>query len=141
MPTIQDSVNTKSFLLHNKNTVTFKEVQHLLESQPDHSSSQQSEMLQRVRGKPFWIWDKANHQEKDRTNKGDCCFTDIIGRCRKNGGNRKPFWDYQKILYSESISSLTRNYIPDKNIAAYQIQKTMPLRHGNEGVIILVITT
>ena len=37
--------------------------------------------------------------EKGRTNKGDCCFTDIIGRCRKNGGNRKPFYDYQKMLY------------------------------------------
>jgi hypothetical protein len=57
-------------------------------------------MLRRVRGKPFWVWDKANHREKDRTYKGDCCFTDIIGRPRKNGnGNRKPFWDYQKMLY------------------------------------------
>jgi hypothetical protein len=80
--------------------MTFKEVQHLLESQPDYSSSQQSEMLRRVRGKPFWVWDKANHREKDRTYKGDCCFTDIIGRPRKNGnGNRKPFFDYQKMLY------------------------------------------
>ena len=79
--------------------MTFKEVQHLLESQPDYSSSQQSEMLQRCRGKPFWIWDKANHREKDRTWRGDCCFTDIIGRPRKNGGNRKPFFDYQKMLY------------------------------------------
>jgi hypothetical protein len=79
--------------------MTFKEVQHLLESQPDYTTSQQSEMLQRVRGKPFWIWDKPTHREKDRTNRGDCCFTDIIGRPRKNGGNRKPFWDYQKMLY------------------------------------------
>jgi hypothetical protein len=80
--------------------VTFKEIQHLLESQPDYTTSQQSEMLQRVRGKPFYIWDSANHREKDRTHGGDCRFTDIIGRPRKNGnGNRKPFWDYQKMLY------------------------------------------
>jgi hypothetical protein len=45
VPIIQDSINTKSFLPHNKNVVTFKEVQHLLESQPDYSSSQYSEML------------------------------------------------------------------------------------------------
>ena len=56
-------------------------------------------MLRRVRGKPFWIWDKPTHAEKDRTHKGACCFTDIIGRPRKNGGNRKPFYDYQKMLY------------------------------------------
>jgi len=45
--------------------VTFKKVQHLLESQPGYFDSQQSEMLRRVRGKPFWIWDKAIHREKD----------------------------------------------------------------------------
>ena len=56
-------------------------------------------MLQRCRGKPFWIWDKPSHVKKGITNKGDCCFTDIIGRPRKNGGNRKPFYDYQKMLY------------------------------------------
>ena len=80
MPTIRDSVNTKNFLPHNINIVTFKEVQHKLESQPDYTSSQQFEMLQRVRGKPFWIWDNANHKGKDRTHRGDCCFTDIIGQ-------------------------------------------------------------
>jgi late competence protein required for DNA uptake (superfamily II DNA/RNA helicase) len=57
-------------------------------------------MLRRCRGKPFYIWDKAVHNEKDRTHRGDCCFTDIIGRPRKNGnGNRNPFFDYQKMLY------------------------------------------
>jgi hypothetical protein len=100
VPTIHDSENTKSFLPHNKNIVTFKDVQKVIESQPDYTTSQQSELLQRVRGKPFWIWDKANHRDKDRTYRGDCCFTDIIGRPRKNeNGNRKPFWDYQRMLY------------------------------------------
>ena len=89
VPTIQDSVSTKSFLPHNKNVVTFKELQHLLESQPDYTTSQQSEMLRRLRGKPFWVWNKANQREKDRTHGGDCCFTDLIGRPRKNDGNRK----------------------------------------------------
>jgi hypothetical protein len=78
--------------------VTFKEVQHLLESQPDHSSSQQSEMLQRLRGKPFWLWDSALHKEKGRTHRGDCCFNDIIGLPKKNG-KRYPLFDYEKMLY------------------------------------------
>ena len=50
VPITQDSVNTESFLPHNKNVVTFKKVQNLLESQPDYSSSQYSEMLQWVKG-------------------------------------------------------------------------------------------
>jgi hypothetical protein len=92
VPIIQGSVNTKSFLPHNKSIVTLKEVHHLLES-PDYTTSEQSEMLQLLRGKLFWIWDKANHREKEITYRGDCCFTDIIGR------PRKPFFDYQKMLY------------------------------------------
>jgi hypothetical protein len=64
--------------------VTFKEVRHLLESQPDYTTSQQSEMLQRVRGKPFYIWDSALHKEKGRTHRGDCCFNDIIGLPKKS---------------------------------------------------------
>jgi hypothetical protein len=78
--------------------VTFKEIQHLLESQPDYTRSQQSEMLQRLRGKPFWLWDSTLHKEKGRTNKGDCCFNDIIGLPKKNG-KRYPLFDYEKMLY------------------------------------------
>jgi hypothetical protein len=78
--------------------VTFKEVQHLLESQPDYSSSQQSEMLQRLRGKPFYLWDSALHKEKGRTHRGDCCFNDIIGLPKKNG-KRHPLYDYERTLY------------------------------------------
>ena len=78
--------------------MTFKEVQHLLESQPDYSGSQQSEMLQRLRGKPFYIWDSALHKQKGTTHKGDCCFNDIIGLPKKNG-KRHPIYDYEKTLY------------------------------------------
>jgi hypothetical protein len=74
-------------------------------------------MLQRLRGKPFWIWDKANHRDKDRTYRGDCCFTDIIGRPRKNGnGNRKPFFDYQKMLYLALFKAGYRNSSVSNNV-------------------------
>ena len=59
--------------------MTFKDLQKVIESQPDYSASQQSDMEQRRRGKPFWLWDSAKHKVKDRTHKGDCCFNDIIG--------------------------------------------------------------
>jgi len=78
--------------------VTFNEIQHLLESQPDYTTSEQSEMLQQCRGKPFWIWVSALHKEKGRTHRGDCCFNDIIGLPKKNG-KRYPLFDYEKMLY------------------------------------------
>ena len=80
--------------------MTFKDLQKVIESQPDYSTSQQSEMLQRCRGKPFWIWDSALHRDKSKTHKTQCCFNDIIGLPRKNGnGKRKPLFDYERMLY------------------------------------------
>jgi hypothetical protein len=81
-------------------------------------------MLQKCRNKPFWIWDSANHREKDRTHHGDCCFTDIIGRPRKNGGNRKPFFDYQKMLYMALFKPAYLNSSAlDTNSVLYQFKE------------------
>ena len=46
--------------------VTFKDLQKVIESQPDYTSysSQQSE-LERLRGKLFWIWDQQEHKQED----------------------------------------------------------------------------
>jgi hypothetical protein len=74
--------------------VTFKDLQRVIESQPGQGLNQ----LQKLRGKPFWIWDKARHKVKDRITKGECCFTHIIGPPKKDGV-KKPFYDYQKLLY------------------------------------------
>jgi hypothetical protein len=41
--------------------LTFKDLQKAIESQPDYTTLQQSEMLKRLRGKPFWI--KTEHSE------------------------------------------------------------------------------
>jgi hypothetical protein len=78
--------------------VTLRDLQKVIESQPDYSTSEQSELLKRLKGKPFYIWDSALHREKGRTHRGDCCFNDIIGLPRKNG-KRKPLFDYEKMLY------------------------------------------
>jgi hypothetical protein len=74
--------------------VTFKDLQRVIESQPGQGLSQ----LQKLRGKPFWIWDKARHKVKDRITKGECCFTHIVGPPKKNG-IEFPLFDYQKLLY------------------------------------------
>jgi hypothetical protein len=120
---MQDSVNTKSFLPHNKSIVTFRDLQKVLQSQPDYYSSQQSEMLDRLRGKPFWYWNNGRHNEVTRSSKYDCCFNHIVGLPTKDG-IEKPMFDYerdiyfglQKPYYLNSYSSTDQFHIKSNNI-------------------------
>jgi hypothetical protein len=79
--------------------VTFKDLQRLVQSE---SGLEQSELLQRLRGKPFWIWDQQQHRQEDVRTKGDCCFNHIIGLPSKNGEQR-PMFDYEKLLYNSLL--------------------------------------
>jgi hypothetical protein len=63
--------------------VTFKDLQELIKSQHGQGLDQ----LQRLRGKAFWIWDKARHKERDRITKGECCFNHLISLPKKDGNN------------------------------------------------------
>jgi hypothetical protein len=86
--------------------VTFKDLQKLIESQPDHLQ-QQYQQLERLRGKEFWYWDSTSHKQKDKSNNGACCFNHTIGLSRKDG-IEKPFFDYERLLYK---ALLTRGYL------------------------------
>jgi hypothetical protein len=78
--------------------VTFKDLQKVIESQPDYNTSEQSQVLQRLRGKTFWFWGKGEHDYVDRVRKGDCCFNHIIGLPTKDG-IAKPMFDYEQQIY------------------------------------------
>jgi hypothetical protein len=75
--------------------VTFKDLQRLVLSR---SGPEQSELLLRLRDKPFWIWNPRQHKQEDIKTKGDCCFNHIIGLPRKDGVEKSIF-DYEKLLY------------------------------------------
>jgi hypothetical protein len=75
--------------------VTFKDLQKLIESQPN---PKHANAFQRLAGKQFWYWDVATHENKDRMHRGDCCFNHIIGLPRKDGV-KKPLFDYEKQIY------------------------------------------
>jgi hypothetical protein len=79
--------------------VTFKELQKLVQSQ---SGPEQSHLLQRLRDKPFWIWDTKQHKQVDIRTKGDCCFNHIIGLPKKDG-KRLPLFDYEGLLYAALV--------------------------------------
>lgn len=74
--------------------MTFKDLQKLVQSQsePEHFP-----LSQRLRDKPFWIWNQHEHRQKDIRTKGDCCFNHILGLPKKDG-NDMPLLPYQKTL-------------------------------------------
>jgi hypothetical protein len=79
--------------------LTFKDLQKIVRSQ---SGPEQSKLLQRLRDKPFWIWDPKQHKSEDIKTKGDCCFNHIIGLPRKDG-IEKSIFDYEKLLYNSLL--------------------------------------
>jgi hypothetical protein len=81
--------------------VTFKDLQRLVQSQ--QSGPEQSQLLQRLRDKPFWIWDVKKHKQEDSKTKGDCCFNHIIGPPTKDG-KEKPMFEYEKLLYDSLLT-------------------------------------
>jgi hypothetical protein len=100
--------------------VTFKDLQKLVQSQ---SGPVQNETLERLKDKPFWIWDQKQHKQEDIKTKGDCCFNHIIGLPRKDGVE-KPLFDYEELLYDSLL-------IPDfhcsihSNLSIYGLRKQL----------------
>ena len=80
--------------------VTFKDRQKIVQSQ--QSGPVDSRVLQRLRDKPFWIWDQQQHRQEDITTKGDCYFNHIIGLPKKEN-KEKPMFDYEKLLYDSLL--------------------------------------
>jgi Terminase RNaseH-like domain len=79
--------------------VTFKDLQKLVQSQ---SGVEQNELLQRLKDKPFWIWNEKQHKREDIKTRGKCCFNHVIGLPRKDGVE-KPLFDYEKQLYDSLL--------------------------------------
>jgi hypothetical protein len=75
--------------------VTFKDLQKLVQSQ---SGPEQNKLLDRLRDKPFWIWEPKQHKKEDIRTKCDCCFNHIIGLPRKDG-IEKSIFDYHDAHY------------------------------------------
>jgi hypothetical protein len=80
--------------------VAFKDLQKLVQSQ---SNQEYNQVLQRLRNKPFWIWDQQQHKREDIKTNGDCCFNHIIGLPRKDGKTEKTMFDYEKLLYDSLL--------------------------------------
>jgi hypothetical protein len=91
------SRNNKLFgtVLYIRHKVTFKDLQKLVQSQSDPG---QSQLSQKLKDKPFWIWDQKQHRQEDIKTKGECCFNHIIGLPKKDS-QEKPMFEYEILLY------------------------------------------
>jgi hypothetical protein len=76
--------------------VTFKDLKKRVSI--THEIQQQTRLFDRLRDKPFWIWDVNYHKRVDIENNGDCCFNHIIGLPLKDGVE-KPLFDYERRIF------------------------------------------
>ncbi len=60
--------------------------------------SKLQELIAKLRGKDFWIWNTEQHKQVFKQTNGQCCFNHIIGLPLKNN-QPKPMFDYERLLY------------------------------------------
>jgi hypothetical protein len=84
--------------------VVFKDLQKLVQqSQQQQQQQQQNIFLERLSGKPFWIWNIKEHKQEDIRTNGDCCFNHIIGLPQKDTVD-KPLYDYQRMIFDSLVT-------------------------------------
>ena len=81
--------------------MTFKDLKKIVSL--ESITQQQSRVSERLKNKPFWIWNKQQHRLEDIRTNGDCCFNHIIGLPQKDGID-KPLFDYEKIIFDSLVT-------------------------------------
>jgi hypothetical protein len=83
----------------------FKDLQKLVQQQEQQQQTDSNhEIFERLRDKPFWVWNREEHIQEDIRTRGECCFNHIIGLPTK-GRIEKPLFDYEKLLYDSLLGS------------------------------------
>jgi hypothetical protein len=88
--------------------VTFKDLKKRVsletttKQQQLRGQQKQNILFERIRDKPFWIWNIEEHKLEDIKKNGNCCFNHIIGLPTKEGVEKAMF-DYEKILYDSLL--------------------------------------
>ena len=83
----------------------FKDLQKIVQQQEQQQQTDSNhEIFERLRDKPFWVWNIEEHKQEDIRTRGECCFNHIIGLPTK-GRIEKPLFDYEKLLYDSLLGS------------------------------------
>ena len=56
------------------------------------------EVLEELKGLPFWIWNKEEHRAIFNATSGNCCFNHCLGLPVKNN-KEYPIFDFQKLIF------------------------------------------
>ena len=59
-------------------SIVFKDLQKLV-SHSQRELNDNNNEFQKLRDKPFWIWDKQQHKLEDIRTDGDCCMNHVPG--------------------------------------------------------------
>jgi hypothetical protein len=65
-------------------------------------------LFERLRNKPFWLWNIEEHKAEAVRTREDCCFNHIIGLPTKEA-IEKPIFDYERTLYDALLIPENRN--------------------------------
>src|SRR4051812_30266994 len=74
----------------------FKDLHKLVAEQQQPEA--RKALFDRLRNKPFWIWNIGEHKQEHARTDGECCMQHIIGLPQKDGHD-KPLYDYENIIY------------------------------------------
>ena len=89
----------------------FKDLQKLVQQQEQQQQTDSNhEIFERLRDKPFWVWNIEEHKQEDIRTRGECCFNHIIGLPTK-GRIEKPLFDYEKLLYDSLLGNEYSNIL------------------------------
>jgi hypothetical protein len=78
-------------------------------------AAQRSLLFERLKDKPFWIWNREEHKQIDITTKGECCFNHIISLPSKDSID-KPLYDYEKIIFDSLVTQNSNSKSYNKHL-------------------------
>jgi len=105
--------------------MTIKDLSRIVLSsqQQQDSNKEMQQLLQKLKGRPFYIWSNDRHKSLSNpgnTIQGHCCFNHIIGLPKKNGISQ-PLWTYEDVLYRALLFPGYLNSSPGTLPAAYSV--------------------
>jgi hypothetical protein len=88
------------------------------------TTQQQISLLERLRNKPFWIWNSEEHKQVDIRANGDCCLNHIISLPQKDSHD-KPLYDYEQIIFESLVAQNTNKHLWIKKATGLGISEFM----------------
>ncbi|MGA9844184.1 MAG: hypothetical protein WBP64_17950 [Nitrososphaeraceae archaeon] len=87
--------------------MTFKELKERVRLETTVTTCQRR-LFERLRNKPFCVWNTKEHIQQGIIAKGDCCLNHVIGLPSKETIH-KPLFDYQQKLYDTLLIANINN--------------------------------